>query len=250
MANDYGKKQARTGRAPRSITIIEPGEEGAFLAPLDIQALWGFGPKTAEKLRERGINRIGQLTELSEMELRGFFGNQAQEVFDRARGIDTRPVFDSEADPKSISNETTYYSDTEDLQQILSTLRWLSDKVGFRLRKRHLAGSCIQLKIRYSDFTTITRQKMLSQPTNLDDEIFNVVIDLLKTNLSAGREVRLLGVGVSKLEEPALQLSLWDDSVKKKTQLAEAIDTLKNKYGKQVIIRASSMKIHDQDPSD
>jgi nucleotidyltransferase/DNA polymerase involved in DNA repair len=72
MANDYGKKQVRTGRAPRVITIIEPGEEQAFLAPLDIQALWGFGPKTAEKLHERGILRIGQLYELSEMELRSF----------------------------------------------------------------------------------------------------------------------------------------------------------------------------------
>jgi len=218
MANDYGKKQVRTGRAPRAITIIEPGEEQAFLAPLDIQALWGFGPKTAEKLHERGILRIGQLYELSEMELRSFFGNHAPEILDRAKGIDTRPVYDSENDPKSVSNETTYYSDTDDLQQISDTLRWLSDKVGYRLRKHNLAGSCVQIKIRYSDFSTITRQKMLLQPTNLDDEIFNAVMELLKSHLMVGREVRLLGVGVTKLEEPAIQLSLWDNSVQKKTQ--------------------------------
>jgi len=242
MANDYGKMQVRTGRAPRAITIIEPGEEQAFLAPLDIQALWGFGPKTAEKLRERGILRIGQLYELSEMELRSFFGNHALEILDRAKGIDTRPVYDSENDPKSVSNETTYYSDTDDLQQISDTLRWLSDKVGYRLRKHNLAGSCVQIKIRYSDFSTITRQKMLLQPTNLDDDIFNAVMELLKSHLTLGREVRLLGVGVTKLEKPAVQLSLWDDTVQKKTQLTEAVDTLKDKYGKEIIIRASAMK--------
>jgi len=250
MANDYGKKQVRTGRAPRAITIIEPGEEQAFLAPLDIQALWGFGPKTADKLRERGILRIGQLYELSEPELRGFFGNHALEILDRAKGIDTRPVYDSEGDPKSVSNETTYYSDTDDLQQISDTLRWLSDKVGYRLRKHDLAGSCVQIKIRYSDFSTITRQKMLQQPTNLDDEIFEAITELLRSNLTIGREVRLLGVAVTKLEEPAVQLSLWDNTAQKKTKLTEAIDSLKDKYGKQIIIRASAMKTGKKEPKE
>lgn len=242
MANDFGKKQVRTGRAPRAVTIIEPGEEQSFMAPLEIQALWGFGPKTAEKLHERGIYRIGQLYDLSELELRSFFGNHALDILDRAKGIDNRPVYDSEGDPKSVSNETTYYSDTDDLQQISDTLRWLSDKVGYRLRKHNLAGSCVQIKIRYSDFTTLTRQKMLQQPTNLDDDIFAAATELLKSNLTIGREVRLLGVAVTRLEEPAIQLSLWDKTVQKKTQLTEAIDSLKDKYGKQIIVRASSIK--------
>ena len=242
MANDYGKAQVRTGRAPRAITIIEPGCEQAFMAPLDIQALWGFGPKTADKLRDRGIYRIGQLYDLSEAELRSFFGNHASEILDRAKGIDTRPVFDSEHDPKSVSNETTYYSDTDDLHQISDTLRWLSDKVGYRLRKHNLAGSCVQIKIRYSDFSTITRQTMLQFPTNLDDDIFSAVSELLKSHLTVGREVRLLGVAVTKLEEPAIQLSLWDNTTQKKTQLTEAIDSLKEKYGKEIVVRASSLK--------
>lgn len=246
MANDYGKRQNRTGKAPRAITIVEPGDEQAFLAPLDIQALWGFGPKTADKLRQRGINRIGQLTELSDFELRAFFGNHYSEILDRAKGIDTRPVYDSEQEPKSVSNETTYYSDTDDLEQIKETLRWLSDKVCHRLRKHNLAGSCVQIKIRYSDFSTITRQKMLPQPSNLDDEIFDAVMDLLRDHLTVGRQVRLLGVGVTKLEQPAIQLSLWDDSAKKKTQLSEAIDSLKDKYGKEIIIRASAMNTKNQ----
>lgn len=250
MANDYGKSHVRTGRAPRAITIVEPGDEQTFMAPLDIQALWGFGPKTADKLRERGILRIGQLYDLSELELRSFFGNHALEILDRAKGIDTRPVYDSEGDPKSVSNETTYYSDTDDMQQISDTLRWLSDKVGYRLRKHGLAGSCVQIKIRYSDFSTITRQKMLQQATNLDDEIYDAIMDLLKSNLTVGREVRLLGVAVTKLDEPATQLSLWDNSAQKKTQLTEAIDSLKDKYGKQIIMRASAMKTVKKEPKE
>ena len=250
MANDYGKRQVRTGRAPKSITIVDPGDEEAFLAPLDIQALWGFGPKTAQKLRERGIHLIGQLTKLSDPQLRAIFGDHAKEVLDRAKGIDTRPVCYDEPDPKSVSNETTFDADTSDMQQLANTLRWLSDKVGFRLRAQHLAGTCVQLKIRYADFTTNTRQKMLKQPTNLDDVILNEALDLLQHHLNPGQAVRLLGVCVSKLEKPALQLSLWDDSISKKAQLAQALDSLKNKYGKQVIIRASTMKTGAKKPSD
>ncbi len=106
----------------------------------------------------------------------------------------------------------------------------------------------MQIKIRYSDFSTITRQKMLLQPTNLDDEIFNAVMELLKSHLTVGREVRLLGVGVTKLEDPAIQLSLWDNTAQKKTQLSEAIDTLKDKYGKEIIMRASAMKTDKKEP--
>lgn len=90
---------------------------------------------------------------------------------------------------------------------------------------------------------------MLQQPTNLDDEIFSAGTELLKSHLTAGREVRLLGVGVTKLEQPAIQLSLWDNTVQKKTQLTEAIDTLKDKYGKGIIVRGSAMKSSKKEPN-
>lgn len=83
---------------------------------------------------------------------------------------------------------------------------------------------------------------MLQFPTNLDDDIFSAVSELLKSHLTVGREVRLLGVAVTKLEEPAIQLSLWDNTTQKKTQLTEAIDSLKEKYGKEIVVRASSLK--------
>ena len=83
---------------------------------------------------------------------------------------------------------------------------------------------------------------MLQFPTNLDDDIFSAVSELLKSHLTVGREVRLLGVAVTKLEEPAIQLSLWDNTTQKKTQLPEAIDSLKEKYGKEIVVRASSLK--------
>jgi DNA polymerase-4 len=90
---------------------------------------------------------------------------------------------------------------------------------------------------------------MLQQPTNLHDEIFSAVTELLKSHLTVNREVRLLGVGVTKLEQPSIQLSLWDNTVQKKTQLTEAIDTLKDKYGKGIIVRGSAMKSSKKDPN-
>lgn len=241
IANDFGKAQIRTGRAPRQITVIPPGAESAFLAPLDIQALWGVGPKTAERLRSRGIKTIGQLTGLSLVELEAHFGKNAQEVRDRSMGIDPSPIYTGQ-EPKSVSNETTFHDDSDDEIFLLNTLRWLSDKVGYRLRRDNLSGSVITLKLRYSDFTTLTRQKALKQPVNTDDAIFDTVKSLLEENLMPGRPVRLLGVGVSNLQEPAVQLSLFDTSQEKKPNLYHAIDDLKDKYGRDIIQRASSLK--------
>jgi DNA polymerase-4 len=128
MANDYGKKQVRTGRAPRAISIIEPGEEQAFLAPLDVQALWGFGPKTADKLRERGIFRIGQLYELSESELQNFFGNHASEILDRAKEL-TRVL-------STIANMTLNPLATRPLTTLTPMIlsRYLIPRAGYQTR--------------------------------------------------------------------------------------------------------------------
>ena len=123
-----------------------------------------------------------------------------------------------------------------------ATLRELSDKVAYRLRKADLAGSVIQLKLRYSDFTTLTRQKALGFSTNVDDEIFQTILALLQENLIPGRQVRLLGVGVSQLSTPQRQLALWDDHSLRKQKLASALDQIKDKYGKDSIQRGSQLK--------
>lgn len=242
IANDFGKKQVKTGRAPQTITVIEPGDEARFLAPLDIQALWGIGPKTAQFLRSKGINTIGALAGLNDLEIKQVFGNHGESMRRRAQGIDPSPVQPDEDDPKSISNEITFHEDIDDPDHLLDILRNLSDKVGSRLRKADFAGWVVQIKIRYSDFTTLTRQTSLKECSNLDQDIFDAARELLLNNLIHNRPVRLLGVGVTKLEKPHQQLSLWDDNSNKKQDLTKAVDKLREKFGKDIIKRANSLK--------
>jgi len=248
VANDFGKSQVKSGQAPRQITIVPPGEEAAFLAPLEVQALWGIGPKTSQKLHGQGIHTIGQLAALSIAELEAYFGNNALEIHARALGIDPSPVH-SEREVKSVSNEVTFTKDTTDSEVLRQTLRALADKVGYRLRQAGLAGSVVQIKLRYSNFETLTRQTALPQPTNLDDEIYAAAEQLFEANIIPTRAVRLIGIGVSRLTPPFRQLSLWDDDQAEKEKLANAIDQLKEKYGQDVIKRASMMsesRINDE----
>ena len=241
VANDFGKSQVKSGQAPRQVTIVPPGEEAAFLAPLEVQALWGIGPKTSKKLHGQGIHTIGQLAALSIAELEAYFGNNALEMHARALGIDPSPVH-SEREVKSVSNEVTFTKDTTDSEVLRQTLRALADKVGYRLRQAGLAGSVVQIKLRYSNFETLTRQTALPQPTNLDDEIYAAAEKLFEANIIPTRAVRLIGIGVSRLNPPYRQLSLWDNNQDEKEKLASAIDQLKEKYGQDVIKRASMMK--------
>ena len=242
MANDYGKKQVKSGRAPQKITVIEPGKEEEFLAPLDIQALWGVGPKTAAQLRQRGITTIGRLAALSELEIKTFFGRHGESMQRRAKGLDNTPVYPESGDPKSISNEITFHEDKDDEEELLIILRSLSEKVGSRLRKKELAGSVVQIKIRYSDFSTYTRQTSMGDCTNLDQDIYEKAENLFLKHWSRGRPVRLLGVGVTNLDKPHRQLSLWENDSGKREDLTRAVDDLRERFGKDIIKRADTLK--------
>ena len=242
MANDYGKKQVKSGRSPQKITVIEPGKEEEFLAPLDIQALWGVGPKTAAQLRQRGITTIGRLAALSELEIKTFFGRHGESMQSRAKGIDNTPVYPESGDPKSISNEITFHEDKDDEEDLLIILRGLSEKVGSRLRKKDLAGSVVQIKIRYSDFSTYTRQTSMGDCTNLDQDIYEEAANLFLKHWSRGRPVRLLGVGVTNLDKPHRQLSLWENDSGKRENLTRAVDDLRERFGKDIIKRADTLK--------
>lgn len=242
VANDYGKKQVKTGRSPQKITVVEPGKEEEFLAPLDIQALWGVGPKTAAHLRQRGITTIGKLAALSDADLKNYFGQHGESMRRRAKGIDNTPIFPESGDPKSVSNEMTFHEDQDDEDNLLKILRGLSEKVGSRLRKADLAGSVVQIKIRYSDFSTFTRQTHLKECTNLDQDIYNEAQALFLKHWQSGRAVRLLGVGVTSLDQPHRQLSLWDEEGRKKEDLTKAVDDLRERFGKDIIKRADTLK--------
>ena len=242
MANDFGKKQVKTGRSPQKITVVEPGTEEEFMAPLDIQALWGVGPKTAAHLRQRGITTIGRLAALGDADLKNYFGHHGESMRRRAKGIDNTPIYPESGDPKSVSNEMTFHEDQDDEVGLLKILRGLSGKVGSRLRKAGLAGSVVQIKIRYADFSTYTRQTSMKECTSLDQEIYDEAQRLFLKHWQSGRLVRLLGVGVTSLDKPHRQLALWDDQSNKKEELTKAVDDLRERFGKDIIRHADTLK--------
>ena len=238
IANDVGKASARGIGPPNAITVVPPSQESVFIAPLPVLALWGVGPKTAARLSEIGVQTIGQLANLPEKDLLGMYGKIGRELWLHANGIDDRPII-LHHEIKSISQETTFARDISDEKILQHTLVQLSESVGFRLRKANLSGSTIKIKIRWPDFTTLTRQVTLEQSTNLDTVISSNAWQLFIKEWQKGKAVRLIGVGVSAFDVPARQLSFWDISSHKEANLQSALDLLRERYGKEVLHRGS-----------
>ncbi|KAF0106964.1 MAG: dinB [Anaerolineaceae bacterium] len=236
IATEVGKKSGKKGEPPNALTIVPPGSEAAFLDPLPADMLWGVGPKTAARLAEVGIRTIGDIARRPEADLVRWFGENGQELWRHARGIDERPIV-TEYEAKSISQETTFACDVRDDRQLERTLRELSEQVGRRLRKSGLAGTTVKIKLRWPDFTSLTRQITLPGTTDQDDEIYRTALALLTKVRPKGKAVRLIGVGVSGFKPPLRQLGLWDGDSEKRRKLQEAVDELQEKFGRKVIHR-------------
>ena len=249
IATDAGKAAKRSASPPQAIKVIPPGEEAKFLAPLPTKALWGIGPKTSSRLAELGIHTIGDIARWSDEERRKHIGKFGDELANRALGIDDSPIYTSH-ELKSVSNETTFAKDISDVQALYETLHWLSESVGRRLRKHNLSGNTVKLKLRWANFTTLTRQQTLTRPTHDDREIYAAVKDLFNQTWQKGKPVRLLGVGVMGFSKQPSQLSLWDTPNKKDSKLLSAVDNLREKYGKDTIMRGSDLKYKKTDEQD
>ena len=241
IATEVGKKTAKKNQPPNAVTVVPPGTEAAFLEPLAVNMLWGVGPKTAEKLSGVGIRTIGDLAQRPSADLIRWFGENGRDLARRACGVDESPVT-TEHEVKSISQETTFARDVRDDKLLADTLRELSAEVGRRLRQADIAGSTVKIKLRWPDFTTLTRQVTMSQPTDQDEEIYRLALDLLEKVHAKGKAVRLIGVGVSGLGAPLRQLELWGADSEKSRRLQEALDTVRAKYGEQSIRRGK--RIH------
>jgi DNA polymerase-4 len=202
-----------------------------------MQMLWGVGPKTGRRLITLGIRTIGDIADWPEASLVDMFGEYGRELARRARGEDDRMVV-TEHEAKSMSQETTFAHDVRDDKALERTVRQLASEVAGYLRKSDLAGSTIRLKLRWPDFTTLTRQTTLPQRTEDEVEIARTALLLLSSVRKPGQAVRLIGVGVSGLGYPIRQLELWDPGPERSRRLTAAIDVLREKYGDQVIHRA------------
>ena len=245
IANDVGKAGAKKGEPPNAITVVPPGNEAAFLAPLPVLALWGVGPKTADRLEELGIRTIGDLAHWPADDLQRRFGKNGLDLAQHARGIDERPIVTTH-EAKSVSQETTFVRDVSDEKTLLRTLFSLAEGVGRQLRSSHLCCSTVKIKVRWPDFTTFTRQVTLAEPTDQDIDIYQAALALFKKEWRPLRPVRLLGVGGSGLGPPARQLSLWDTRSEKDRKLQETVDTLRERYGDKAVQRGSQFNKHKE----
>jgi DNA polymerase IV len=232
---------------PNGVLWVLPGREAKFLAPLDVGDIPGVGKVMEQKLHGMRIERVGDLAALEESDLEERFGKWGLALAGKSRGEDAGGWFDTEVgehtEPKSISHEHTFNEDTRDLEQLQSTLMRLSEMVGRRLREGGYFARTIQLKLRYKDFTTITRAQSLEQPTQTDREIFEQVRRLFLGNWRKDAPVRLLGVQTSNFEASPAQLDLLEPSRDVRWQkVLAAADHLRNKFGESTIGLATGMK--------
>jgi DNA polymerase-4 len=248
--NKFLAKVASDLKKPGGLVIVAPGTERAFLAPLPIERIWGVGPKTAEQLHKQGLKTIGDIQNADPRLLARRLGVHGHDLYRLACGEDDRPVARYD-DTKSVGHEHTFDIDTADIEAVKATLLALAAKVGRRLRKKKLRGKVVQLKLRYLDFTTITRQCALSAHTDLDHDIYRAAVKLLDHHFD-GRPVRLIGVSVSQLcgeGEAAAQLSLFDAPPAKAQKLAQVMDAIKEKHGEKSITYAKVKEYEDEPPS-
>jgi DNA polymerase-4 len=233
---------------PNGVLWVIPGQEAKFLAPLDVRDIPGVGKVMEQNLHALGIHQVADLARLEDDVLEERFGKWGLALAGKARGEDAGGWFDTEvgehSDPKSISHEHTFNEDTANPVQLETTLMRLTEMVARRLREHSFYARTIQLKLRYKDFTTITRAHSLAAPTQLDTEIFEQIRILFRKNWKKGAEIRLLGVQVSSFEEAAPgQLDLLDDGRHQRWQQALAVaDRLRDRFGEGSVGLAGGMK--------
>src|SRR5579864_2486334 len=231
---------------PNGILLIPPGLESRFLARLDVGRIPGVGKVAKARLNGLGVFLIADLQRLEEGLLEENFGKWGPALLGKARGEDAGAWFAGEVgeewQAKSISHEHTYGLDTADPEILESTLARLSEMVGRRLREQEFSARTLQLKLRYSDFTTITRAHSLASATSVDTEIFATVRRLFLENWVKGRAVRLLGVHASNFGEPAQLDLLEGDKRRRWEQALSASDQLRDKYGESAVFLAKGMR--------
>ena len=232
IAYDLGK--------PDGLTVIPEKDMLARLAPLPASRIWGVGTVTAKRLAGMGIATIGQLRGWPEAALAAEFGQAGGELHRLANCIDDSEVVPEEEE-KSVSHETTFPRDISNFEELEAMLLELADKVASRLRRRDLSGRVVFLKLRYNDFTTLTRRKSIPDPTCVAAEIHATAAALLRERTAAGsRPVRLIGVGVAGLEAGTRRRSLFgDDDAAKHERVERAADAIRTKLGYKAIQRAS-----------
>ncbi|MEY3482000.1 MAG: polymerase [Actinomycetota bacterium] len=236
LATEFAKPRASRERIDPGPGVFEvpPGGELAFLHPLDVGMLWGVGPVTLEKLHRIGLKKVGDIAacELRVLQLALGEGH-AQHLFELSHAIDDRDV-EPERETKSIGSEETFGDDLTDVREVRRNLLRMADTVARRCRENSLTARTITLKVRYGDFSNMTRAKTLDEPVDTAQAIMAVIDELLpEVDVAAG--VRLAGVSARNFAEPDPQLSLFDEPSTRADgdwrEASRAVDRIREKFG-------------------
>lgn len=259
-SNMFLAKLASDLQKPDGLTVVpeEPEQILKFLAPLPVRKIWGVGEKTGRILESYGLKRIADLQQTSREILVKLLGSSnGQHLFALAHGQDTRQVQWEPSPEKSLSREETFSVDCRDMEQVRHCLLRLCEEVGGRLRQSGMQAGCAQLKLRFQDFRTITRQMPIRPPSQADRILLKCAASLFEQT-APKQAIRLVGFGVNQLSqpgntspEPPRQLLLFPEiqqemadtgDSEKNASLDKAVDQLREKFGSDVLQRGWDKK--------
>jgi nucleotidyltransferase/DNA polymerase involved in DNA repair len=239
--NKFLAKIASDLKKPNAFVIVEAKNIEEFLWDLPISRLWGVGPKTEARLHDLGFRTIGQIASAPRESLIRSLGSLGEHLHQLSHGRDDRPVI-PDGEPKSIGTETTFEEDTGDLELLLRTILELSDHVAERLRKDEYRARKVTLKLRYSNFSTHTKQHSLNKLIQTGEEIAAVARELF-AHFPLNQKIRLIGVSAGDLHREGgdpQQLSLFTSS-NEKEKLSHTVDEIRQKFGADSVRRGSQL---------
>ncbi len=251
--NKFIAKIASDLQKPNGFVVVKTANVQTFLDPLPVSRLWGVGKITEKKLHAQRIHSIADLRHAPEQFIRQHFGQYGEQLRQLAQGHDPRAVI-TERDAKSISHETTFAQDINDVEILRSVLSNLTEQVAWRMRRQNVQGRTVQLKLRFDDFHTITRAHSLSATTYHTRDLWRTVLQLLNKEITSGLPpIRLIGMGVGGFDtgEPHAQLSLFDvphDSPDPAHAHSEAgnidkiTDDINRRFGNKLLSRARGLR--------
>jgi len=237
-ANKLVSKMATNEAKPNGFLEIEHGKETEFLWPLRVGKIPGVGKQTQHQLQAIGIDTIEQLAKTSVAQLEHVFGKWGVKLWEKAHGISTSEV-EGYSEQKSLSHENTFDADFADLSFLHKELVRLTEKAAHDLRGEERLTGCVTVKVRYADFTTISKQEVISY-TALDNVLLAKVKDLFAKLYKRGEKVRLLGVKFSHLVPMTLQMNLFDREAEK-LQLYKTVDGIKAQFGMDAVKKATGL---------
>jgi DNA polymerase-4 len=239
--NKFLAKLASTQGKPNGLLVIKADAVRQFLHPLPVEALWGVGAATAETLRRLGLKSVGHVATIPRRTLERAVGDAVgAHLHLLANGIDDRPVT-PDGPAKSVGSEETFSSDLDDTDVILREILRLADRTASRLREKGMCGRTVTLKVRWSNFKTITRSRTMEAEFDNAAEIYEAVRDLyLKLDPERPR-IRLIGVAVSSLAPgpPRRQLLLDDSGRSAWNEAAVAVDDIRRRFGEGAVTPAT-----------